>query len=76
MHDKRGMSEPVNLRTIREQLGLKRRDVAEMAGVDVSTICRWELSGVPSGGLARRFVDDLAVRALGCRQNDSAKGAS
>ena len=57
------MAKPINLKKVREQLGLKRRELAEMAGVDLSTICRWELNGVPKGGLARVFIEQLAEKA-------------
>lgn len=57
------MAKTVNLKKVREQLGLERKDVAEMAGVDLSTICRWENGGVPSRGAAKAFVDRLAGQA-------------
>lgn len=53
------MSKALDIRAIRERLGLSRAELAKEAGVDVSTVCRWENGGVPVRGPARAFLERL-----------------
>jgi len=51
-----------NATEIRTKLGLTQTALAEKAGVNLSTVWRWEAEGVPRG-LARVFLKDLAKEA-------------
>ena len=53
----------LSLPEIRKALNLTQADLAKEAGVDVSTVWRWENEGVPSRGPARAFLDRLAADA-------------
>lgn len=57
------MQSELDLPKIRQCLGLTQADLARQAGVDVSTVWRWENDGVPSRGSARAFLDRLAADA-------------
>jgi DNA-binding transcriptional regulator YiaG len=57
------MSSAPDIPAIRKTLGLTQADLAKQAGVDVSTVWRWENEGVPERGLARAFLDRLASDA-------------
>lgn len=57
------MRETLDLPAIREKLGLTQVALAERAGVDVSTVWRWENDGVPKRGPARAFLERLAEDA-------------
>lgn len=48
---------------IRKTLGLTQADLAERAGVNISTVWRWENGCVPKRGTARAFLEQLAVEA-------------
>lgn len=60
MHILRVMSTELDIKAIRERLGLSRADLANEAGVDVSTVCRWENGGIPARGPARAFLERLS----------------
>lgn len=53
-------NENLDLPAIRKVLDLTQADLAKRAGVDVSTVWRWENEGVPRRGPARAFLDRLA----------------
>jgi len=53
----------LDLPSIRETLSLTQADLAKQAGVDVSTVWRWENEGVPKRGPARAFLERLAEDA-------------
>lgn len=53
-------NEILDLPAIRKVLDLTQADLAKRAGVDVSTVWRWENEGVPRRGPARAFLDRLA----------------
>jgi transcriptional regulator with XRE-family HTH domain len=57
------MSKEIDVLSIRKALNWTRARLAEEAGVNVSTVCRWETSGVPERGTARSFLERLSRRA-------------
>jgi DNA-binding transcriptional regulator YiaG len=48
-----------SFRKLREDRGLSRAQVAEIAETDVSTICRWEINGVPKRGAAKFVIQEI-----------------
>lgn len=57
------MTKPITLKALRIKLNLKRAALAKMAGVDVSTISRWEENGIPKRGPAKAFLEQIAASA-------------
>ncbi len=57
------MSQTIDVSKIRESLKWSRARLAKEAGVDVSTVSRWEAGGVPTRGVARAFLEKLERRA-------------
>lgn len=57
------MDATLDIPAIRKTLKLTQADLAKQAGVDVSTVWRWENEGVPERGPARAFLDRLAADA-------------
>lgn len=57
------MTEPLDLKVLRQKLKLSQPELAKRAGVNVSTVWRWENEGVPENGPARAFLDQLARQA-------------
>ncbi len=57
------MRDQIDIPAIREKLGLTQVELASKAGVDVSTVWRWENDGVPKRGPARAFLERLAEDA-------------
>ncbi|RRY22281.1 XRE family transcriptional regulator [Brucella anthropi] len=53
----------IDLPAIRRTLKLTQTQLAEMAGVNLSTVWRWENEGVPTRGPAKAFIDRLASDA-------------
>ncbi|KAB2725430.1 helix-turn-helix transcriptional regulator [Brucella intermedia] len=53
----------IDLPAIRRILKLTQTQLAEMAGVNLSTVWRWENEGVPTRGPAKAFIDRLASDA-------------
>ncbi|MBZ3691016.1 helix-turn-helix domain-containing protein [Phyllobacterium calauticae] len=53
----------INLPAIRKALNLTQTQLAVLAGVDLSTVWRWENHGVPTRGPAKAFIDRLASDA-------------
>ncbi|EMG53136.1 hypothetical protein WYI_13897 [Ochrobactrum sp. CDB2] len=53
----------IDLPAIRRTLKLTQTQLAEMAGVNLSTVWRWENEGVPTRGPAKAFIDRLAIDA-------------
>lgn len=49
----------IDLAAIRRSLKLTQPQLAEMAGVNLSTVWRWENEGVPKRGAAKAFIDRL-----------------
>lgn len=62
----------ISLHTIRRSLKLTQTQLAEMAGVNLSTVWRWEKNGLPKRGPAKAFVDRLAVDASKASQKVAA----
>ncbi len=59
------MSETLlDIPAIRKALNLTQSQLAEMAGVNLSTVWRWENDGVPKRGPARALLDRLKVEAF------------
>lgn len=57
------MHEAIDLPAIRKALGLTQEALAEQAGVNLSTVWRWENEGIPKRGPARAFIERLAADA-------------
>ena len=53
----------IDLPAIRRSLKLTQTQLAEMAGVNLSTVWRWENEGLPTRGPAKAFIDRLAIDA-------------
>lgn len=53
----------IDLAAIRRSLKLTQPQLAEMAGVNLSTVWRWENEGVPKRGAAKAFIDRLIADA-------------
>ncbi|WP_132314107.1 helix-turn-helix domain-containing protein [Martelella mediterranea] len=51
------MNNQIDLKELRAERGWSRSDMASYFGVDVSTICRWENSGIPSRGMTRKALE-------------------
>lgn len=72
----------LDIPAIRKALNLTQSQLADMAGVNLSTVWRWENDGVPKRGPARAFLDRLKVEALGingfpaCSSAGESAGAS
>ena len=62
MHSAR-MSEAIHLPTIRADLGITQAELAQRAGVNITTVWRWENEGIPTKGPARAFLERLAADA-------------
>lgn len=60
MHD---MAKKLSVRELRQSLGFTREQFAKKAGVDATTISRWEVHGVPKQGTARLVVEQIAREA-------------
>lgn len=54
----------IDLPAIRRTLKLTQTQLAEMAGVNLSTVWRWENEGLPTRGPAKAFIDRLATDAI------------
>lgn len=57
------MQNEIDLPAVRAKLGLTQADLAAKAGVNVTTVWRWENDGVPTRGPARAFLNQLAAEA-------------
>lgn|GEM_PF-3236470 len=55
---------PLHIPTIRKALNLTQSQLADMAGVNLSTVWRWENEGIPKRGPARALLDRLYLEAL------------
>ncbi|PWL17418.1 transcriptional regulator [Falsochrobactrum shanghaiense] len=53
----------IDLPAIRRALKLTQTQLAQMAGVNLSTVWRWENEGLPTRGPAKAFIDRLALDA-------------
>lgn len=63
MHTMQMTNANIDLPAIRRSLKLTQTQLAEMAGVNLSTVWRWENEGVPTRGPAKAFIDRLAIDA-------------
>lgn len=59
----------LDIPAIRKALNLTQSQLADMAGVNLSTVWRWENDGVPKRGPARALLDRLKVEALGIQNS-------
>lgn len=66
MHSAR-MPNEIHLPTIRADLGITQAELALRAGVNITTVWRWENEGIPSKGPARAFLERLADDAARSR---------
>lgn len=57
------MPHTIDVLDIRKRLKWTRARLAQEAGVNVSTVSRWENDGVPEKGTARKLLEKLARRA-------------
>lgn len=48
---------------LRKALNLTQSQLADLAGVNLSTVWRWENGGVPKRGPARAFLNRLSMEA-------------
>lgn len=55
----------LDIPTLRKALRLTQSQLAEMAGVNLSTVWRWENGGVPKRGPARAFLMRLSQESIG-----------
>lgn len=70
------MSEtPLDIPAIRKALSLTQSQLADMAGVNLSTVWRWENDGVPKRGPARALLDRLKAEALGIQNSPASSSA-
>lgn len=51
------MSDPINIRQLREARGWTQGEMATYFGVDKATVWRWENKGVPARGPARQAIE-------------------
>jgi DNA-binding transcriptional regulator YiaG len=63
MHILLTMAQNIDIKFIRKHLNWTRAKLAEQAGVDVSTVSRWENGRIPERGTAKAFLERLARRA-------------
>ena len=54
------MHTTLDIPAIRKKLRLSQAELARQAGVNVSTVWRWENEKIPARGLARAFLERLA----------------
>lgn len=54
------MDQPLNVRAIRQELGLTQAQLGEAVGVDQSTVSNWE-NGMPPRGPARKLLENLVA---------------
>lgn len=59
----------LDIPAIRKALSLTQSQLAEMAGVNLSTVWRWENDGIPKRGPARALLDRLNIEALSLRSS-------
>lgn len=57
------MQNAIDLPDIRAKLKLTQAALAEKAGVNITTVWRWENEGIPEKGPARAFLERLAADA-------------
>lgn len=70
------MSETLlDIPAIRKALNLTQSQLADMAGVNLSTVWRWENDGVPKRGPARALLDRLKVEAFGSFSSPASSSA-
>lgn len=54
------MEQAIDVKAIRENLGLTQAQLGEKVGVDQSTVSNWE-RGMPPRGPARKLLESLAL---------------
>ncbi|MCF1502946.1 helix-turn-helix domain-containing protein [Afifella sp. H1R] len=59
------MDKHIDVSALRAALGWSRAELALEAGVDVSTVCRWENGGIPRRGPAKALLERLAANVDG-----------
>lgn len=70
------MSEALlDIPAIRKALSLTQSQLADMAGVNLSTVWRWENDGVPKRGAARALLDRLKLEAFGSENSPASSSA-
>ena len=60
----------MDIRAIREKLGLTQEELAHRLGISWSTIARWEADKGKPSKLARRAIENLLKEASGGVQNE------
>lgn len=50
----------IDVKQIRTDMGITQKELADLAGVNLSTVWRWE-NGSPPRGPALRFLENLAA---------------
>lgn len=66
------MQNEIDLSALRKRHKLTQADLARLAGVDLSTVWRWENEGVPKRGPARAFLENLAKQPAPKREGEAA----
>ena len=65
----------LDIPAIRKALNLTQSQLADMAGVNLSTVWRWENDGVPKRGPARALLDRLKLEAFGIDSSPASSSA-
>lgn len=55
------MVNEINVKALREGLGLSQAKFASALGVSQSVVCRWEKKGAPKHGAARQLLMGFAL---------------
>ncbi|WP_421565934.1 helix-turn-helix domain-containing protein [Ochrobactrum sp. EDr1-4] len=66
---------PLDIPAIRKALNLTQSQLAGMAGVNLSTVWRWENDGIPKRGPARALLDRLNVEAFSSKVSPASSSA-
>ena len=59
-HTLRTMSQTIDIKALRKKHSMSQAELAKAAGVNTSTVWRWEKGGIPDRGAARAFLERLA----------------
>ena len=51
------MSQTIDIKALRKKHSMSQAELAKAAGVNTSTVWRWEKGGIPDRGAARAFLE-------------------
>ncbi len=57
------MENELDLKTLRGNRKISQAELAELLGVNTSTVWRWENEGIPSRGASRKALERWAIEA-------------